>query len=163
MIPTFSSNVNGPNCPLCNYQLLKYKPWRTNQNNAWGDQEGSGQVFVSKWKEFLGRPAAKQHVARVLSYPPYSRTLGTRLSNMYQTGMKNYKMYKVAKNRILRMSSQCNLSPVALTTLPDTTGISRSPVRVTKSPGKKREIWNLSHFLPKFEFSLIRSSVSGAY
>ena len=63
VFPTFSSNVKGPNFPLfCKHELLKYKSWHTNQNNAWGDEEGTEQVFVSKWKEFLESPAAKQHV-----------------------------------------------------------------------------------------------------
>ena len=42
--------------------MLKYKPRHTNQNNAWGDQEGTEQVFVTKWKDFLESTAAKQHV-----------------------------------------------------------------------------------------------------
>lgn len=63
VFPTFSSNVKGQNFPLyCKYQLLKYKQWHTNLNNAWADQEGTEQVFVRKWKEFLESPAAKHHV-----------------------------------------------------------------------------------------------------
>ena len=76
VFPTFSSNVKGPNFPLCKYQLMKYKPWRTNQNNAWGDQEGSGQVFVSKWKEFLESPAAKQHATSFPGFSPSRPTVG---------------------------------------------------------------------------------------
>ncbi|CAB4012052.1 Hypothetical predicted protein [Paramuricea clavata] len=39
IFPTYSPNPKGPNFGLyCKYQLLRYKPWRTTQNNAWGDQ-----------------------------------------------------------------------------------------------------------------------------
>lgn len=63
VFPTLTSNVKWQNFPFyCKYQLLKYKPRHTNQNNAWGDQEGTEQVFVTKWKDFLESTAAKQHV-----------------------------------------------------------------------------------------------------
>ena len=36
IFPTYSPNPKGPNFGLyCKYQLLRYKPWKTNQNNAW--------------------------------------------------------------------------------------------------------------------------------
>ena len=38
IFPTYSPNPKGPNFGLyCKYQLLRYKPWKTSQNNAWGD------------------------------------------------------------------------------------------------------------------------------
>ncbi|CAB3977795.1 ATP-dependent DNA helicase PIF1 [Paramuricea clavata] len=31
----------------------QYKPWRTTQNNAWGDQEPTDEVLINCWHEFL--------------------------------------------------------------------------------------------------------------
>ena len=42
IFPTYSPNPKGSNFSLyCKYQLLRYKPWKTTQNNAWGDQESN--------------------------------------------------------------------------------------------------------------------------
>ena len=32
----------------CKYQLLTYKPWQTTQHNAWGDQPGNDEIYVTK-------------------------------------------------------------------------------------------------------------------
>ena len=54
IFPTYSSNPKGPNFGLyCKYQLLRYKPWQTTQNNAWGDQEPTDEVLINCWHEFL--------------------------------------------------------------------------------------------------------------
>ena len=54
IFPTYSSNPKGQNFGLyCKYQLLRYKPWRTTQNNAWGDQAPTDEVFINCWHEFL--------------------------------------------------------------------------------------------------------------
>jgi hypothetical protein len=48
IFPTYSPNPKGPNFGLyCKYQLLRYKPWRTTQNNAWGDQERTDEVLIN--------------------------------------------------------------------------------------------------------------------
>ena len=52
--PVYSSNAKGPNFGLyCKYQLLWYKPWQTTQDNAWGDQPGSNEIYITSWKIFL--------------------------------------------------------------------------------------------------------------
>ena len=54
IFPTYSPNPKGPNFGLyCKYQLLRYKPWKTTQNNAWGDQEPTDEVLMNCWHEFL--------------------------------------------------------------------------------------------------------------
>ena len=54
IFPTYSPNPKGPNFGLyCKYQLLRYKTWRTTQNNAWGDQEPTDEVLINCWHEFL--------------------------------------------------------------------------------------------------------------
>ena len=51
IFPTYSSNPKGPNFGLyCKYQLLRYKPWRTMQNNAFGDQEPTDEVLTNHWQ-----------------------------------------------------------------------------------------------------------------
>lgn len=63
VFPVFSSNPKGPNFGLyCKYQLLRYKPWQTTQENAWGDQPGSDDIYITSWKAFLQTQYAKQHV-----------------------------------------------------------------------------------------------------
>ena len=85
------------------------------------------------------------------------------------------KLYKVAKNRNLRMSSQCNLSPIACRTDIHTNSPGYDTSLLVSHTGQQISqketsceifcalIWNLSHFLPNVEFSLIHSSVSRAY
>ena len=56
IFPTYSSNPKGPNFGLyCKYQLLRYKPWSTTQNNAWGDQEPCDDILINCWQEFLDK------------------------------------------------------------------------------------------------------------
>ena len=39
--PNYSSSPKGPSYGLfCRYQLLRYKPWHTSVEHAWGDKEG---------------------------------------------------------------------------------------------------------------------------
>ena len=42
--------------------MLRYKPWQTTQENAWGDQPGSDDIYITSWKAFLQTQYAKQHV-----------------------------------------------------------------------------------------------------
>ncbi|CAB3987188.1 Hypothetical predicted protein, partial [Paramuricea clavata] len=55
--------ANGPNFGLyCKYHLLRYKPWRTTQNNAWDDQQPSDKVLINCWREFLQTPYGQFNV-----------------------------------------------------------------------------------------------------
>ena len=61
--PVYSPNNKGPNFPLyCKYQLLRYKPWHTTQDNAWDDEPGLEEIYITKWKDFLQTSYAQQHV-----------------------------------------------------------------------------------------------------
>ena len=61
--PVFSSSSRGPNFGLyCKYQLLKYKPCHTTQDNAWNDQPGTDDIYINSWKTFLETPFAKENV-----------------------------------------------------------------------------------------------------
>ena len=63
IFPTYSPNPKGPNFGLyCKYKLLRYKPWRTTQNNAWGDQEPTDEVLINCWHEFLQTPYGQSNV-----------------------------------------------------------------------------------------------------
>ena len=63
VFPLYSSNPSEPNFGLyCRYQLLKYKPWKNTQENAWNDQPGSDEVYITSWKDFLETHYAKKHV-----------------------------------------------------------------------------------------------------
>ncbi|XP_028394482.1 uncharacterized protein LOC114518676 [Dendronephthya gigantea] len=63
IFPTYSSNPKGPNFPnYCKYQLLRYKPWKHTQNDAWGNQESCDEVFISHWQQFLQTPYAQANV-----------------------------------------------------------------------------------------------------
>ena len=63
VFPTYSSNPKSTNFGLyCKYQLLRYKPWKNKQDDAWENQPNSNDVFISKWKTFLQTDYAKKHV-----------------------------------------------------------------------------------------------------
>ena len=63
IFPTYSPNPKGQNFGLyCKYQLLRYKPWKTTQNNAWGDQEPTDEVLINCWHDFLQTPYAQSNV-----------------------------------------------------------------------------------------------------
>ena len=54
IFPTYSPNPKGPNFGLyCKYQLLRYKPWQTIQDNAWGGQEATDVILINSWQDFL--------------------------------------------------------------------------------------------------------------
>ena len=54
IFPTYSPNPKGPNFGLyCKYQLLRYKPWQTTRNNAWGGQEATDEILINSWQDFL--------------------------------------------------------------------------------------------------------------
>ena len=63
IFPTYSCNPRGPNfSQYCKYQLLRYKPWKLTQDNAWDNDEPSDENLINKWQEFLQTPYAKQNV-----------------------------------------------------------------------------------------------------
>ena len=63
IFPTYSPNPKGPNfASYCKYQLLRYKPWKSSQNNAWDDQEPSDEIFINSWHEFLQTPYGQANV-----------------------------------------------------------------------------------------------------
>lgn len=46
----------------CKHQLLTYKSRHTTKDNAWGDQPGNDEIYVTKWKDFLETADAKEQV-----------------------------------------------------------------------------------------------------
>ena len=54
IFPNYSSNPKGDNYDLfCKYQLLKFKPWKESQHDAWGSNETSESIFIAAWHDFL--------------------------------------------------------------------------------------------------------------
>ena len=43
-------------------QLLRYKPWRVSQDNAWDDEKPPNYGFDQKWQEFLDTTYAQSNV-----------------------------------------------------------------------------------------------------
>ncbi len=41
---------------------MRYKPWRTTQNNAWGDQEATDEILINSWQDFLQTPYGQSNV-----------------------------------------------------------------------------------------------------
>ena len=41
---------------------MRYKPWQTNQNNAWGDQEPTDELLINCWHKFLQTPYGQANV-----------------------------------------------------------------------------------------------------
>ena len=79
VFPVYSSNNKGTNFPLyCKYQLLKCKPWQKTQSNAWDDQPGKDELYITKWKEFLETPYAKENI------PDWHEKFDT-VQNYYET------------------------------------------------------------------------------
>ena len=63
IFPTYPPNPKGPNFgQYCKYQLLRYKPWRITQSNAWGEQEPTDEILIHCWQEFLQTPYAQTNV-----------------------------------------------------------------------------------------------------
>ena len=75
-VPSYNCNPKGHDYPLyCKYQLLKYKPWRQRQSNAWDDLEENSDTYVSYWDSFLESeqgqtlvPNWGQEIDRILCY-----------------------------------------------------------------------------------------------
>ena len=166
--------MKGPNFPLyCKYQLLKYILWHTIQNNAWHDQEGTGQVFVSKinGKSFWPATSFPEFSPREGRREPWERGWATCTRLVWKIVQSSEE--QEPQNEQSMQPIAYRLSPVALTYIllswiwHQSPGL---PYRSTNLPERTScelfcalIFWNLSHFLPNFEFSLIRSLVSLAY
>ena len=84
IFPTYSCNPNGPNFPqYCKYQLLRYKPWKTTEDNAWDNEESSDEVMIRKWHEFLETPYAKENV------PDWFDKLQSLIQNQHEPNTQN--------------------------------------------------------------------------
>ena len=44
------------------YQLLRYKPWKTTPQDAWGNKQENDELFVSEWKTLLQSDYAQNYV-----------------------------------------------------------------------------------------------------
>ena len=63
--PTYSPNPKADSFGLhCKYQLLKFKPWHTQQGNAWDNLEPCDENFISAWDGFLQTDYARIHVPK---------------------------------------------------------------------------------------------------
>ena len=63
VFPTYSSSIKSPNFGLfCKYQLLRYKPWKTTPQDAWGNKQENDELFISQWKTFLQSEYAHNNV-----------------------------------------------------------------------------------------------------
>ena len=63
IFPNYSPNRKGENYSLhCKYQLLKYKPWHTCQNNVWNSTEPNADIYIKAWHDFLCSPPAQIQV-----------------------------------------------------------------------------------------------------
>nr|XP_058955383.1 uncharacterized protein LOC131782657 [Pocillopora verrucosa] len=63
VFPTHSSSIKSPNFGLCcKYQLLRYKPWKTPPQDAWGNKQENDELFISQWKTFLQSEYAQNYV-----------------------------------------------------------------------------------------------------
>ena len=63
VFPTYSGNPKRDTFPLyCKYQLLRYKPWKETQSDAWENENETDALFIAKWSEFLRTPYAANHV-----------------------------------------------------------------------------------------------------
>ena len=63
VFPTYSSSIKSPNFALyCKYQLLRYRPWKTTPQDAWGNKQENDELFISQWKTFLQSEYAQNYV-----------------------------------------------------------------------------------------------------
>ena len=63
VFPTYSSSIKSPNFGLyCKYQLLRYRPWKTTPQDAWGNKQENNELFISWWKTFLQSEYAQNYV-----------------------------------------------------------------------------------------------------
>ncbi|KAJ7337854.1 hypothetical protein OS493_008012 [Desmophyllum pertusum] len=77
IFPTYSPNPNGKYYSMyCKYQLLRYKPWKNSQNDAWGTTQPGDQTYITEWHNFLNTSYAKTHV------PDWNQKLSNVLGNI---------------------------------------------------------------------------------
>ena len=76
IFPNYCPNPNRINYGLhCKYQLLKYKPWKDLQVNAWNNELLDDRSFINAWRDFLHSSFAKKHV------PEWDKKLHNALGN----------------------------------------------------------------------------------
>ena len=86
---SYSPNPNGVNYGLyCKYQLLKYKPWKDSQMNAWNKEPSKKEPSddcsdIDAWRAFLHSSFAKQHV------PEWDKKLHDSLNNCSKSSEDN--------------------------------------------------------------------------
>lgn len=77
IFPTYSPNPKGEYYSMyCKYQLLRYKPWKNSQNNAWGTTQPDNQTYITEWHNFLNTSYANTHV------PDWNQKLSNVLGNI---------------------------------------------------------------------------------
>ena len=77
IFPTYSPNPKGEYYTMsCKYQLLRYKPWKNSQNDAWGTTQPDDQTYITEWHNFLNTSYAKAHV------PDWNQKLSNTLGNI---------------------------------------------------------------------------------
>ena len=76
---TIHAIQKGQNFPqYCSHQLLRYKPWKITQENAWDNKESSDENMIN------GKTFFRQHMQRKMS----------------QTGFPNFsQLFKTNKNQ----------------------------------------------------------------
>lgn len=63
IFPTYSPDPKGSQFALyCKYQLLRYKPWKITQDNAWDHGDPTDEHLILKWQELLETPYAQYTV-----------------------------------------------------------------------------------------------------
>jgi len=77
IFPTHSPNPKGEYYTMyCKYQLLRYKPWKNSQNDAWGTTQPDDQTYITEWHTFLNTSYAKARV------PDWNQKLSNTLENI---------------------------------------------------------------------------------
>lgn len=61
--PTYSSNPQGNKYDqYCKYQLVKHKPWHGSVSTSWGGVEGTAEVWIREYHEFLQTNTAQSRI-----------------------------------------------------------------------------------------------------
>lgn len=61
--PTYISDPKGNNYGLyCKYQLIKFKPWQLDPQNAWENLPECDDTFILMYRQFLNTDYAKKYI-----------------------------------------------------------------------------------------------------
>jgi hypothetical protein len=61
--PNYSSNSKGKSYPLyCKCQLIKYKPWKEQFSDAWGNLPDSDDTYIMAYHDFIQSATASRYV-----------------------------------------------------------------------------------------------------